>query len=80
METSKHKRRFLQGDIIIFCGFGSVHGVRQWRSPWQRRIVIMSYVSNSLGWELPGSQRRQRQQLLEEEEDEKDGRKPGARL
>ena len=40
----------------------------------------MSYVSNSLGWELPGSQRRQRQQLLEEEEDEKDGRKPGARL
>jgi hypothetical protein len=40
----------------------------------------MSYVSNSLGWELPASQRRQRQQLLEEEEDEKDGRKPGARL
>jgi ectoine hydroxylase-related dioxygenase (phytanoyl-CoA dioxygenase family) len=36
------------GDIILFCGMGSVHGVRQWRSPWQRRITIMSYTSHTL--------------------------------
>ena len=30
------------GDIIIFCGMGSVHGVGQWRSEHQRRIVILN--------------------------------------
>ena len=37
------------GDVIIFCGLGSVHGVRQWNSEWQRRIVIMSYQSHTMG-------------------------------
>jgi len=37
------------GDIIIFCGMGSVHGVGQWRSEHQRRIVILNYTSRALG-------------------------------
>eukprot|EP01052_Picozoa_sp_SAG31_P001178 SAG31_NODE_39_length_31377_cov_5.971482_9_plen_150_part_00 len=37
------------GDIIIFCGMGSVHGVGRWESEHQRRIVILAYTSRSLG-------------------------------
>ena len=36
------------GDVIIFCGMGTVNGVVQWRSDHQRRIVILSYLSHSM--------------------------------
>ena len=35
--------RTLAGDIIIFCGFGSAHGVGAWGSDHERRLVIVNY-------------------------------------
>ena len=37
-----HPRTFA-GDIIIFCGFGSAHGVGAWGSDHERRLVIVNY-------------------------------------
>jgi len=36
------------GDIIIFSGFGTGHGVGNWASDHERRLVIASYLSRSL--------------------------------
>ena len=34
------------GDVVIFSGMGTGHGVGAWQSEHQRRIVIMGYISN----------------------------------
>ena len=35
------------GDVVIFSGMGTGHGVGQWKSDHQRRIVIMGYLSRA---------------------------------
>ena len=39
------------GDVIIFSGMGTGHGVGAWRSEHQRRLVIMPYISRHMGRE-----------------------------
>ena len=36
------------GDVIIFSGMGTGHGVGRWRSDHQRRLVIMGYASRHM--------------------------------
>ncbi len=33
------------GDVVIFSGMGTGHGVGAWQAEHQRRIVIMGYIS-----------------------------------
>eukprot|EP01047_Picozoa_sp_COSAG01_P043708 COSAG01_NODE_3899_length_5566_cov_76.125663_6_plen_167_part_00 len=35
------------GDVVIFSGMGTGHGVGRWQSDHQRRIVIMGYISRA---------------------------------
>ena len=36
------------GDVIMFSGFGSGHGVGQWGSDHERRIVIANFQSRNM--------------------------------
>ena len=36
------------GDVVIFSGMGTAHGVGAWRSEHQRRLVIMPYISRHM--------------------------------
>ena len=38
----------IAGDVIIFCGFGSAHGVGVWGSDHERRLAIVNFQSRNL--------------------------------